>query len=126
MTVYGDSRLRPVRFSRIPRPDVAKALSNPALAYSGFELVFAPPAGGAGDLGAPICMVAAGTSNGVPALIVEDTGPCQPGARPVAVGPLSGVFLAPDNADLAIIRRLQRAAAGTAPVRFPMLKLIRR
>ncbi len=85
LTVYGDSRLRPVRFSRIPRPDVAKALSNPALAYSGFELVFAPPAGGAGDLGAPICMVAAGTSNGVPALIVEDTGPCQPGARPVAV-----------------------------------------
>ena len=85
LTVYGDSRLRPVRFSRIPRPDVAKALSDPALAYSGFELVFAPPAGGAGDVGAPICMVAAGTSNGVPALIVEDSGPCEPGARPVAV-----------------------------------------
>lgn len=81
VSVYSDAALKPVRFQRNPRPDVAKALGDPAAVYSGFEIVLAPTAPGAADGAGPVCLVATGTTMGPEALVAEDAGVCRPGPR---------------------------------------------
>jgi hypothetical protein len=82
LTVYADPSLEPIRFARVPRPDVAKALGDPSVAYSGFEIVFAPAAGKSVDLTAPLCLLATGTSMGPSVLIADNAGSCGRGPRP--------------------------------------------
>ncbi len=82
LIVYVDPSLEPVRFARVPRPDVAKALGDPSAVYSGFEIVFAPAAGNAINEAATICLLATGASSGHSTLIAEDSGACRPGPRP--------------------------------------------